>query len=83
MLTRILKRKMSQRQRVSEANVHNQARLKEYEMNSKTPTVSELLANPQWVAEYGDISHDLLVMIAEDQAERAAKYFRNVALQKE
>ena len=52
-------------------------------MSIETPTASDLLANPQWVAEYGDISHDLLVMIAEDQAERAAKYFRNVALQKE
>jgi len=44
-------------------------------MNIGTPTASDLLANPEWVAVYGDASHALLVMIAEDQAERAAKFF--------
>jgi hypothetical protein len=62
-------------------------------MKSNTPTASNLLENPEWVALYGDMRPAHLQMIAEDQAERAAKYFkysnefeallRNITLQKE
>lgn len=38
-----------------------------------TPTAEELLANPEWVALWGECSPSLLRMRAEDQAERAAK----------
>jgi hypothetical protein len=40
---------------------------------AKTPTASDLLENPEWVALFGDIPQSALQMIAEDQAERAAK----------
>ncbi len=45
----------------------------------RTPTASELLANPEWVALFGGIHESLLRMIAEDQAERAAKLFAAVS----
>jgi hypothetical protein len=38
-----------------------------------TPTAADLLANPEWVALFGDIQESHLRMIAIDQAERAAK----------
>ena len=46
---------------------------------AKTPTASDLLANPEWVALFGDIPLTALQMIAEDQAERAAKVFGETA----
>jgi len=44
-----------------------------------TPTAEDLLANPEWVAMWGECSPQLLRTRAEDQAERAAKVFHDQA----
>ena len=48
-------------------------------MSAHTPTADELMNNTDWVALHGDMHPSHLKMIADDQAERAARYFLDIA----